>query len=298
MISTIVRRTCVAASLVLLFTAAASAQAAGQNASGTETEVRAAQEHLLQAAIQGNKEDVGKYLADDVAWIGANGQVEGRDQILAALPAPVSSVDVQQVTPRGTSATLIATVHMKDGTQRRAMQEWIDQDGQWKVMAHESAPITGDNAPASPMETAPAGTSGTSASEARTVEPSLNSDDERAVWRAQMDIVNAFSRGDTNQYSKLTADRFTRIQTNGKVYDRSDWLAYVAKNAKQPIKMPAVSDAQIQVDRQNNIARLVAQFTPYSPDGTPQAPERQTRIFALNNGQWQQVAAISSPVSR
>ncbi len=293
-----IRRAWVAVSIVLLFVAVASAQAAPQNATGTEQQVRAAQQQLLQAAIQGNKEDVGKLVADDVTWVSAGGQViEGKNQVLAGLPAPVSSVDVQQITPRGTSATVIGTVHMKDGTQRRMMQEWVNEDGQWKVVAHESTPIGGENAPA-PGMTTPAGTSGTSASEARSVDPSLTSDDERAVWRAQTDIINAFGRGDTDRYSKLTANGFTRIQTNGHVYNRSEWLEYVGKNARRPVKASPYSDVHIQVDRANNIARVVLQLVPYSADGTPQAPERQTRIFALDNGQWQQVAAVSAPVSQ
>jgi ketosteroid isomerase-like protein len=305
MSSTLARRACVGALMLMFVSLIAFAQTTKPKAdtSGTDQQVRTAQQQMLQAAIQGDKDGVNKFLADDVTWIGMTGQAMGKDQMLAALPAPVHSVEVQQILPMGKTAILVAVVHLKDGTERRALQEWVNRDGEWKVMAHQSTPISAEGTPTSGTTgtTPPAGTSGTgaaSASEPRTVAPTLGSDEQRAVWRAQTEIVDAYSKGDTSAYSRLTANPFTRVQTNGQVCNRRQWLDLVAKNAKQPLKPGAVSDVQIQVDNANNVARVTMQILPFNPDGTQGSPERQTRIFALRNGQWQQVAAIGTPLSQ
>lgn len=302
MSSTFARRSC-AGALVMTFVAAlAFAQTTKPKAdtSSADQMVRSAQEQMLQAAIRGDKDGVGKFLADDLTWVAPNGQVENKDQMLAALPAPVLSVDVQQVLPMGKTATLVAVVHMKDGTERRALQEWVNRDGEWKVLAHESTPIrAGAMATSGTMGASPTGTSGARpALEPRTIAPTLNSDDERAVWRAQIEMVDAYSKGDTTRYSRLTADPFTRVETNGQVYNRRQWLDYVGRNAKQPLKNGAVGDVQIRIDNDTNLARVTMQIVPFNPDGTQGTPERQTRIFAKRNGRWQQVAAVATSLSQ
>ncbi len=300
MSSTIARRACVGALMVMFVSVIAFAQATKPSAgtSGTEQQVRAAQQQMVQAAIQGDKDGVNKFVADDVTWVGVNGQVIGKEQMLAMLPAPVHTVDVQQVLPIGKTAIVTGVAHMKDGMENRFLQEWVKQDGDWKLMAHESTRISAAGTPTSGTmgTTPPTGTSGTA--EPRTVAPTFGSDDQRAVWRAQTEIVDAYSKGDTNAYSRLTADAFTRVQANGQVYNRRQWLDLVGKNAKQPLKPGAMSDVQIQVDNTNNVARVTLQVVPFTPDGTPGSPERQTRIFAMRNGRWQQVAAISTPLAQ
>ncbi len=300
MTSAIAGRRWVVALTVMLTAAVASVRATGQTAdtAGVEQQVRTAQGQLLQAAIQGDKEAAGKFLADDLAWVGPNGQVENKAQVLAALPAPVESVDVQQVVPNGKTATLVAVVHMKDGTNRRLVQQWATQDGAWRVLAHESTPIR--SAAAGTMGTpAPAGTSGGhegAIAEARTVSPSLTSDTDRAVWRAQTEIVDLYSKGDAKGYGRLTATPFARVELNGQVYDRSQWLDLVRRNAKQPLKPSAIRDVQIHTADDGNLAYVTMEMVPFGPEGTPQSPERQLRIFARHGDQWQQVAAISTPI--
>ncbi len=278
---------------------AAFAQTTNQNAN-VEEQLRSVQQQMLQAALRDDKDAFSKFLGDDLLWVMTNGEVMNKDQALSAvLPAPVRSLDVQQVQVLGQTATVVAVVHMKDGRDRRSLQEWVERDGSWKLLAHESAAIGAEESPTRrAMATAPAGTSGgTSASEARTVAPTLGSDAEREVWQAQTAIVDAYGKGDINTYSKLTADPFTRIETNGQLYDRSQWLDRVAKNRAHPLKAGAISDVQIKLDNDDKLAWATMRVVPSNPDGTPAPPERQTRIFALRNGQWQQVAAVSTPLS-
>jgi ketosteroid isomerase-like protein len=304
MSSTIARRASIGALMLVLVAVVAAAQANKPNPDKTSTDqqVRAANQQMLQAAIQGDKDAVSRFVTDDAIWVASNGQVMAKDQMLGMLPAPVVRVDVQQVMPIGTTAILTGVAHLKDGTESRFLQQWVNRDGGWQLTAHEGTRVAASNSPATgTMATPPpTGTSGTgtgATSEPRTVEPALNSDDERAVWRAQTEMVDAYNKGDTNTYSKLTATPFTRIETNGQVYNRSQWLDLVRKNAGQPLKPGAISDAKIAVDNANNVARVTLQIVPFAADGTPQAPERQTRIFVRRNGQWQQLAAIATPVS-
>ncbi len=301
---TIARRASIGVAVLVLVASGAFAQRAKHPKNDTQAadqQVRAAQQEMLQAAIQGDRDGVAKYVSDDITWTGSNGRVLNKDQILGMLPAPVHNVDVQQVLSLGNTAILTGVAHLKDGTDSRYLQEWVKQDGQWKLFAHEGTPVN-EGAPATAMTgtnrpTETAGTAGTSASEAPNVEPTLTTDEERAVWRAQSDIVDAYDQGDTSRYSRLTANDFTRIETKGQVYNRRQWLDLVHKNAKQPLKRAAISDVQVNVDKTNNVARVTLQMAAFGPDGNQLPPERQTRIFALRNGEWQQVAAISTPVT-
>ena len=304
MISRIARRASIGLLMLTLVAAVAAAQANKPNAGNTSTDqqVRAAQQQMLQAAIQGDQDGVAKYVADDATWVASNGQMMDKNQMIGMLPAPVNSVDVQQVLPIGKTAILTGVAHLKDGTESRFLQAWVNRDGEWKLMAHEGTRIAANGSAATgmmgmPASTGTSGTAGAAAPDPRTVEPTLNSDEERAVWRAQTDIVDAYGKGDTKTYSKLTAGNFTRIETNGQVYNRRQWLELVRKNARQPLKPGAVSDVQITVDNINNTARVTLQLVAYTADGTQEPPERQTRIFSLKNGQWQQVAAIATPLS-
>lgn len=294
MSSRIVRAGSVAASALALIGSLASAQEAKSNAAGDSSEqLRSASQQMLQAAQAGDKETFSGFLADDLSWVGMNGQVMDKEQTLAnALPPPVRSIEVQQVLPSGQAATMVAIAHMKDGTDRRMLQEWVNRDGKWKVVAHQSTAIGAAPAPT----TGTAGRSAAaSASAPRTVAPTLRSSTERAIWQAQADIVEAYGKGDTARYSKLTADSFTRIDTDGQVYDRSQWLDRVEKNREHPMKAGAISDVQIKLDDSSKVAWVTLQLVPFNADGSPGVPERQTRIFALNNGQWQQAASVGTP---
>ncbi len=60
--------------------------------------------------------------------------------------------------------------------------------------------------------------------------------------------------------------------------------------------MAAVIDVQIRVN--GNAAVATMQLIAYNPDGTTQPPERQIRVFQKRNEQWQQLAAIGTPIKR
>lgn len=288
----------------VLAAAAASAQTTASVRQATvgnaEEQVKSAQAQLLQAAKAGDKDAVSAIVADDVSWVDSTGATKNKEGMVAMLPAAVRAVDVNHVAVIGDTAVLTGVAHLNNGGDTRFLQEWVKRDGRWKLTAHEGTPVTAEGGKATgPMgATPPVATSGTNAaaSEPRTVEPALSSDDERDVWKSQIDVVGAYDKGDVDAYSKLTSDDFVRIDTDGRFYTRAEWLDRVRKNAKQPLKPAALSDVQIRVD--NDVARVTLQLVPFRADGTAEPPERQTRILAKRDGRWQQVAAVSTPLAQ
>jgi ketosteroid isomerase-like protein len=296
-----IRRWSIVSIVFVLVAAAASAQTGSSQPKApgdTEQQVKAAQQQMLEAAQQGNKDAVGNFVTDDLTWISAgNGQVTGKDQMLSMLPAPVHTVDVQRVVVSGNSAVLTGVAHMNDGTDVRFLQQWVDRDGQWKLRAHEGVKVAAATPAAGSPAMATTGTTGTTAMGGKpgfhSVAPTLSSDDERAVWQAQENLGNAFVAGDAKAYSKLTADAYVRI-TPEAVVGKTEFLKSVQENAKKSGGVLENSDVQILVD--GNTARVVLKNSGTLPGGEQVPPTRVMRIFEKKNGQWQQVAAIFTPI--
>ncbi len=311
---TTIRRASIAALITTFMVTVASAQTMKSNAStsGTEQQVRAAQQNLLQAAIQGDKDAVGRLVADDVTWVGTNGQVMDKDQMLGMLPAPVHSIDVLQVVPEGKTAIVVGVAHLNNGPDTRFVQEWAYRDGQWKLDAHEGTRVASPQAGASTettgttgttgmtgMAPSAAGTSGTSGtaglgSTNAMPMPMLNSAAERAVWSVQQKLTEAFLKGDVGTYSKYTAPEYVRV-TPEAVVGKTEFMRTVGENAGKSPGHLDQSDVRITVE--GNTARVLLVSAGTLPGGQQTSPERLTRIFEKHSGQWQQVAAIFTPVA-
>ncbi len=268
-------------------------QASSQgNSNGDEQQVKAAQQQLLQAVQQGDKQAEGRLIADNVTWVAADGKVNNKEQILSATgPAP-REVTVEDVRPFDKTAIVTGTAHFEDGRDARFLQEWINQDGQWKLLAHEGSLIgtpasaTGTSGSGSSAETS--GKPSAAATTRRSEPPTLNSDAERAVWKTQQDLVQAFLKGDSTTYGKLTTEDYIRVGVNGKRLSRNDTLRMVKDNAGKSGGNIEAGDAQITVN--GDTARLVMSNWGTLPGGEQLAPERVTRIFVKRNGEWQQAA--------
>jgi ketosteroid isomerase-like protein len=303
--STPTRRPWIGALIVTLVATVAFAQTTKSKTekSSSDQQVRAAHQQLLQAAMQGDKDAVANLVTDDLTWVGTNGQVMNKDQVLGMLPPPVRSVDIQKVIVEWKTAVVVGTGHMNDGTETRFMQEWINRDGQWKLDAHEGtrASTTQEgtstgSAGTGNMENPPSstGTSGAGGTMSPTTEPTFNSADERAVWQVQQKLGDAFLKGDTKTYARYTAPEYTRVTPNG-VMGKTEFLRTVAKNAGQPSGQLQHSDVQITIE--GNTARAVMIEGGTMPGGQQVPPSRVTRIFEKRNGQWQQVAAVFARIN-
>jgi ketosteroid isomerase-like protein len=130
----------------------------------------------------------------------------------------------------------------------------------------------------------------------RAAPPLLGSNDERAVWKAQTDLQRAFLRGDTAAYGRLTSDEFFRVAPNAEPQGKSDFLRVVKENAGQHAGKLETGDVQITVA--GDTARVVMNIWGTLPNGNPVPPTRVTRVFARRSGQWQQAAAIFTPLAQ
>ncbi len=291
---TSVSRVWIALSVACLVVAVAAAQDmrsdSGQNA--TEQQLRSAHQQMFEAAVKSDKDAVSRYVADDLTWVNANGQITGKEQVLASLPPPVDSVEVQQVQLLGNVAIVTGVSHFKDGREGRFLQQWVSSDGQWKVRAHQGTVV----APAGEPSQA-TGTSGTmtrsDARVRRTVAPALRTPDERAIWKVQNDLLRTYLKGDTAAYSKLTADNYVRVSPEGS-QNKDEWLQVVAKNRDKSAGDLAMYDVQISVN--GDTACLIQELSGKDPGGEMVPPTRFTRIFVKKNGQWQQAAVALTPI--
>lgn len=281
------------------FVASATALAAAPQATSTnaDQQVREVQEKLVQATLKGDKDTMARYLADDLVWTGSDGRVLDKQSRMNST-VPLKSVQVDKVIASGASAVVAGTAHFQSGPDARFIQQWVNQGGEWKVRLHHGTYVKPEatattSAAADPSR--PMGTSGAAASP-RNVAPTLSSEDEKEVWKVQVALLDTYGKGDAEAYSRLTADDFVRVSTEGRLLTKSEWIDTLRPNAAKPTKPGAMSDVQIKVDNDTAVATLL--LNSYKPDGNPNLPERQTRIFTKRNGAWQQLAAIATPISK
>ncbi len=268
-----------------------------QSGSGSaEQEIRAAQQQFLEAARNHDMDAARRFMAEDLTWVNSTGTVATRDVLLGTTPTPPKQVTIERVLAFGDTAIVTSTAQLQSGTEVRAIQEWVKRDGQWQLLAHQGTAIapTGGQAQAGAAP-AVAGTSGAGGAMHASA-PTLNSDDEREVWKTQMDLHKAFLAGDTATYSKLTSDDYLRVAGDGKQQGKSEFIETVKRNAEQSPGRLETGDVQVRVN--GDTARVLMTTWGTLPGGQPEPPQRVTRVFVKRSGQWQQVAAIFTPIAQ
>ena len=258
-----------------------------------EQQVMAAHRELLASSRTNDQEAARRLMAEDLTWVNNEGKITHREEMLAGTPTPPREVNVERVQVHGDTAILIASAQLANGRQVRVVQEWLNRDGQWRLFAHQGTLAPSSQEPGQAPATPPAaGTSGTSP--LRASAPSLSTDEERAVWNVQNELHRAFLSGDTATYSKLTSDEFVRVAANGEQQGKSRFIQDVKQNAGKTAGQVETGDVQIAVN--GDTARLVMITWGTLPGGEPLPPARVTRVFLKRNGQWQQAAAIFTPL--
>ena len=274
-----------------------------------EQQVRAAHQQLVETSRTADKEAARRLMTEEMTWVNNEGKVTTREAMLAGTPAPPAEVTVDRVVTMANVALVTGSARLQSGRRVRFLQEWVNREGQWRLLAHQGTPLAttseaGEPAPPAgqpaptgagqPAPPAPAGTSGAPAMTPST--PTLNSDEERAVWKAQGDIHRAFLAGDTTTYSMLTSDDFLRIAPNGEQQGKSQFLQDVKRNANQTGGQIEVGDAQILVS--GDTARVVFTTWGTMPGGQRIAPMRVTRVLVKRGDRWQQAAAVFTPLAQ
>jgi ketosteroid isomerase-like protein len=109
--------------------------------------VRAAADGWTQAAVRQDAAALKRFLADDLQYAHAGGQLQTKDEYIQAVttgPARYESFtfsDVKVVT-YGKAAVLTAYVDVKlvgrESFRVRTLQVYVEHDGQWRMAAHQS----------------------------------------------------------------------------------------------------------------------------------------------------------------
>lgn len=268
----------------------------GSASSAVEQQIRQAQEALLDAARNADTDAARRIMTEDMTWVTSSGMTTTRDDMLNTKPTPPRQVTVEKVQVLGSAAILVSTAELSDGRRVRAIQEWVNRDGQWRLHAHQGTFVRPEGTAATQggTEAAATGTSGTAAMHASA--PTLNTDDERDVWKAQTELYRAFTAGDAAAYSRLTLSDYVRVNNDGSQQGKNDFLSDVKRNANQSPGKLEMGDAQVTVS--GDTARVVMTTWGTLPGGKTEPPQRVTRVFVKRNNQWQQAAAVFTPIAQ
>src|SRR5689334_18650435 len=109
--------------------------------------VREAAAGWTQAAVKQDAVGLQRFMAEDLQYAHAGGQVQNREQYIAAVthgPARYESLTFSDMNIRlyGKVAVLTAFVDVKmvgrDSFRVRTLQVYVENNGQWQMAAHQS----------------------------------------------------------------------------------------------------------------------------------------------------------------
>ena len=116
-------------------------------AAGPQDGVKEAAEGWTQGAVKQDAAALKRYLADDLQYAHAGGQLQNKEEYIRAVttgPARYESFTFSdwKVVSYGKSAVLTAYVDVKlvgrDSFRVRTLQVYVENNGQWQMAAHQS----------------------------------------------------------------------------------------------------------------------------------------------------------------
>lgn len=138
-------RTCL---LAVMFTSAV------LGAGSDEAAVRAADDRRIQATISGRAADLQQLLSDDLAYAHADGRVQTKAQLMAALAGnrlkylsvEPEAVAFQSVAPgaatlRGRSRFVIESDGRRLAFTLQFLSVWREESGHWRLLAYQSCQL-------------------------------------------------------------------------------------------------------------------------------------------------------------
>jgi len=120
-------------------------------AAGPQEGVKQAAEGWTQGAVKQDAAALQRYLADDLQYAHAGGQLQNKEQYIKAVttgPARYESFTFSdwKVVAYGKSAVLTAYVDVKlvgrDSFRVRTLQVYVEHNGQWQMAAHQSTRLS------------------------------------------------------------------------------------------------------------------------------------------------------------
>ncbi|MGE5362386.1 MAG: nuclear transport factor 2 family protein [Bacteroidales bacterium] len=129
-------RSIVLAVFVLAVAVVVAAQTPVPSQSGNEQQVKTAQQQMLKAALGGNKDELSRFLADDLSWIDLDGKVFDKQAMLNR-PAVATDANVR-VNNDVATVTVQVTGFNKEGFAQppeRQTRIFAKRNGKWQQVA-------------------------------------------------------------------------------------------------------------------------------------------------------------------
>jgi hypothetical protein len=252
-----------------------------------DQEVMKTEQAKLDARRKGDSAAHGSLIADDFAQVTTNGQVQDKKYATTRPAAAKLDARDQKVQVMGDVAIVTGTQSGLGATAQdsRFTHVWQRQGGRWINVFVHTTPVVPATTPATtpPVATGPA--------PLPTTWPEGKTQDERDVMKVQRGLNDTFAKKDAAAYSQLTADTFVRINNDGSVSTRADFLKAVT--ATPEVKRMESNNTEFRFRAYGPIAILT--YVDRAAGAT--TGNRMTRIFAKQGGAWKQLITQSTPVA-
>jgi ketosteroid isomerase-like protein len=254
-----------------------------------QQEITKAEQARLEGRAKGDAATLARFSSDDLLTVGPSGQAIGKKETVALQAVPmIASSDVKTQVFGDTA--VVTGIQTGIGAQRnerhRFTRVWHKRNGQWLNVFGQVTRIV---APAPVAATPPV--QPTVKQVPPTQWPAGKTQDERDVLQTQRSLNELFAKKDAAAYGQLTADSFIRVNPNGTVSSREEFLKAVA--ATPEISRTASNNSDIRV----NVHGIVATVTVIdrTATGSP-AGIRMTRVYAKQNGTWKQLVTQATAI--
>jgi ketosteroid isomerase-like protein len=259
----------------------------GTFAQMAEQEVLKVEQVRLEARRKADSATLARLSSDDLLIVGPAGQLiykKGASALPAVPKIAARDVKTQMFGDVAVITGVQAGVGASGDQEQRFTRVWRKQDGQWLLLF---AQVTRVAAPAPATTATPPRTPQL----APTQWPAAKSQDERDVLKTQRALNESFARKDSAAYALLTADSFVRINPNGNLSSRPEFLKAVA--ATPDVKRVESNNSDIRLRFYGPIAIMT--YIDKTPTGPP-AGARMTRVFTNQDGAWKQLVTQSTAI--
>jgi ketosteroid isomerase-like protein len=238
-----------------------------------------AQAEFDTAFAKADKAAYDRLLTDDFIWVDQAGRLRDKKTVVAELRPPTGKATTEgvDVRPYPGGAVMVATRKNPGGTDVRFLRVWLQQNNQWRLVAHQGTPIgdkpaAGASNPSSPM---PANSG--PASEIQAIEQAIQA-------------LNAGNRkGDAKNFAASVTERFVSIRANGTVASKQQRIDEITKGTTPPPPVAKVEGRSTRV--YGDLAVSTSLLNGES------GRSRQLIIHAKQNGKWLRAAIITTPVA-
>jgi hypothetical protein len=254
-----------------------------------DQEVMKAEQTWIEARRTADTGTLTKSIAEDFAQIATSGQMQ--DKKYATTRPASAKLDSRDLKVQVFGDTAVVTgIGLGIGAgEVRQTRVWQKQGGQWMLVFLQNTPIVPPPAtPGTPAATLPP----TATLPAPTNWPQGVTQDERDVLKVQRGLNDTFAKKDPATYGTMTADNFVRINVNGSMSTRAEFLKLVA--ATPDTKRVESNNSEFRFRAYGPIAVLT--FVDKAV-GNP-AGNRMTRIFVKQGGAWKQLVTHQTMIQQ